>query len=147
MIFDALLSVSEDLTSLGTTAKTIGDPIDLGVDANQGLIATVYGPGWVVHMDGVTSGSTPDLIVSIITSDNEGMSNPTTLFTSVGVPFSAVSGGDFNMFIPVPQTDAWKRYFAFQIRTSASTLTGGEVTVQYAADARMWRAYPAETGR
>ena len=47
----------------------------------------------------------------------------------------------------MPNSDSYERYLAIQATVGTAVFTGGTVEVEYVADYRQWRAYPAEAGR
>ena len=147
MLIDKLLSgvgKLSDLTTGGWT--TIGEVIDFGPPANQGLIATTYGPGWLAHAAGATSGGASTLSLRLITSAAEDLSAPEVLWTRTGIALADLAD-TFNEWIGVPFSDEWLRYVAFQGQAGTAVFTGGDVSLNYTANVRAWRAYPAETGR
>lgn len=145
MIIDKLLSpaINVALTTLTTSAATIGSVMDFGADRNNGLIATTYGPGWVVTVNGATSGGASTLNLSLVTSDSASLTSPTTLWSVSAIPLADVQGRGKQFFVPVPSTNDWKRYVAFRGNAGTAVFTGGELSIEFTADFRNWRAYDA----
>lgn len=147
MLIDKLLSgvgKLSDLTTGGWT--TIGQVIDFGLPANQGLVAKTYGPGWLVHAAGATSGGASTLNLRLITSASSSLTSPVVLWSRSGILLTDLADV-YNEWIGIPKGDEWLRYAAFQGQAGTAVFTGGVVSMNYTADGRMWRAYPAETGR
>lgn len=138
MIADALLSAREDLSKLTNAWATIGEVMDFGVPSDQGEATGTASPGWMVTMTNPTGGAAVD--VQILTSAADNLGTPTTMGT---VTFTNAGG---QAFIPVAKGD-WLRYVAIQAKGSSTAFSTGELRVDFMANERNWRAYPAETGR
>lgn len=150
MIIDKLMSpaVNGLLTQFGTGARTlIGTAIDLKVPANQGLIATTYGPGFVITLDKATSGGSATLTLDLVTSDVAALTSPEVLWTGAAIALAAMVGAGTQLFLPVPDSNAYKRYIGFRGQAGTAAFTAGEISIEYVANNRNWRAYPAVTGR
>ena len=147
MIADQLLgTLKKNLSTLVVgTQLTLNDPVlYFGVPANQGNFALNNG-GFVITVKGGTSGGASTLTLRLITSDAENLGTPTVLWTSPALTLADTVKKQ--LIVPVPVTDDWKRYAAFHALAGTAVFTGGTVVVDYVADIRRWRAYPAENGR
>jgi hypothetical protein len=146
---DLLLSpaVKVPLTGLTTTMATLGEVIPLGAPRNQGLAVDSLHAGWVVTIAGATSAGAATLELQFLTSDTANMAAPVTLFSRTGITVASAAGRGIQFFIPVEDSDRWKQYLAVQARYGTAALTGGTISVEFTANYRKWRAYPAETGR
>lgn len=145
MIIDRLLSTAKvALTGLNTSTQvTLNSPVlDFGVPANQGLMAASDGPGFVITIKGGTSGEASTLTLRLVTDDNVGLATPTVLET-IG-PIALADTVDNQIIVPIPATDAWERFAAWQAIAGTAVFTGGTVEVNYVANIRQWRAYPAQ---
>lgn len=149
MIIDKLLSpaINVALSTLTTSAATIGTVMDFGEDRNHGLVATTYGPGWVVTVNGATSGGASTLNLSLVTSDAATLSSPTTLWSRSAIPLTDIDGEGQQFFVPVPSTNDWKRYVALRGNAGTAVFTGGELSFEFTSDFRNYRAYPAVNNR
>jgi hypothetical protein len=148
MIVDKLLSpsIKQPLNvglPVGTT--TLGQVMDWGAARNQGLLAKPYGPGWDINIRNATSGGAATATLLLVTDDNAALSSPTTLFTSPTYTLSQLAKMD--LFVPVPETDLWERYVAWRITVGTAVFTGGTISLEYVADVRKWRGYPAQGNR
>lgn len=141
MIADALLSATKALTGLTAAYATIGSVMDFGNPADQRELSGTADPGWVVTVEGQTGGA--GLGVRIISSAAEALSAPETMGEIASV---TLSGGKAFATIPLAHGD-WLRYVAIQAKGSVTPFTDGTLKVQFVANLRNWRAYPAETGR
>lgn len=145
MIIDRLLSTAKvALTGLNTSTQvTLNSPVlDFGVPANQGLMAASDGPGFVITIKGGTSGGASTLTLRLVTDDNVDLASPTVLET-IG-PIALADTVDNQIIVPIPATDAWERFAAWQAIAGTAVFTGGTVEVNYVANIRQWRAYPAQ---
>lgn len=150
MIIDKLMSaVNVALSTLTTGSQTtLNSPVmDFGVNRNNGMLAKTYGAGFVVTVKGATSGGASTLTLRLVTSDAVGLTSPVVLWTGAAIPLADVAGKGKQFFVPMPDTNDWKRFAAFQAQAGTAVFTGGTVSVEYTADMRKWRAYPAENGR
>lgn len=148
MIIDKLMSTNDGVALSGlsvgnNTLKTL----DLGAARNNGLFVNSNRPGWVVTIKGGTSEGAATIALAVLTDDNSSLSSPTTLYTSATLALATVAGTGTQFFIPVPASDSWERYCGLRAIVGTAVFTGGTIEVEYVADARNWRAYPAETGR
>ena len=147
MIIDKLLSTTAiALTTLTTASMTaLNSPVlDFGVAANQGLVnQSGYGPGWVITVAGATSGGASTLSVQLVTAADAALTSPTVLWTVTGIALADIAGKGKQFFVPVPNTDDWKRYAAFRAQAGTAVFTGGTIEVEYTSDIRKWRAYPS----
>lgn len=144
MIIDKLLSpaILFDLTDLSVATATLGDVMDFGVARNNGLLATPYGPGWDINVDGATSGGAATARLLLVTDDNEALSSATTLWDSGVVALADFA--NYREFVPPPSNDLWERWVAWRITVGTAVFTGGTLSIQYAANKRQWRDYPSQ---
>lgn len=149
MIIDKLMSpaIGVALSGFTVSTQTVGTVLDLGADRNQGLIVNGYGPGWVVTIKDATSGGAATLTLSLITSAASNLGTPTTLWTGTALALATLADDGTQFFVGVPDSDDWLRYAAFRATVGTAVYTAGTISIEYVADARRWRAYPAETGR
>jgi hypothetical protein len=116
--------------------------MDWGAARNHGLLSKPYGPAWDINVRGATSGGAATLSLILVTDDNAALSSPTTLFT---VPATALASlVKFDQLVPLPETDLYERYVAWRAVVGTAIFTGGTISINYVADARRWRAYPAQ---
>lgn len=147
MIIDKLLSPAIDLalTTLTVSTQTIGTVMDWGTARNHGLMSNAYGPGWDINVRSATSGGAATLSLILVTDDNAALSSPTTLFT---IPATALASlVKFDQFVQVPDTNLFERYVAWRAVVATAVFTGGTLSIEYAAQARAWRAYPSQGNR
>lgn len=148
MIIDKLMSTNDGvaLSSLTVSTQSL-KVLDLGAARNNGLFTGTERPGFVVTIKGATSGGASTIAILLKTDDNTAMSSATTLYTGNTLALAAVAGAGTQFFIPMPNSDSHERYLAIQATVGTAVFTGGTVEVEYVADYRQWRAYPAENGR
>lgn len=144
MFIDKLLSPAIKLPLQGLTVSTqiLGTVMDFGVARANGLLATPYGPGWDINIRGATSGGAATLNLMLITSAAANMSSPTTLFSTGVQVLAALTKSD--LFVPVPDSELYLRYVAWQATVGGAVFTGGTLSVEFAANARRFRAYQAQ---
>lgn len=145
MIIDKLLSpsIKQPLaTALPVGTTLLGSVMDWGAARNHGLAAKPYGPAWDVNVRGATSGGAATLSLVLVTDDNVALSSPTTLFT---IPATALASlVKFDQLVQLPDTDLFERYVAWRAVVGTAIFTGGTLSIEYVADSRRWRAYPAQ---
>lgn len=147
MFIDKLMSPAIDValsTFTVSSNQLVGVSLDLGELRNQGLIAATYGPGWVVTAKGATSEGASTGTLSLVTSAAANLGTPTVLWTGPTWALADIAGKGKQLFIPVPEGDNWLRYAGFQITVGTAVYTGGDLSIEYVADSRKWRAYPAQ---
>lgn len=144
MIIDKLLSPAILLPLSGLTVSTqvIGSVMDWGTARNQGLLAQPYGPGFDINVRNATSGGAATLTLQLVTDDNAALSSPTVLFTTSALALAALA--KYDNWVPLPETDSWERYVAWRAIVGTAVFTGGTLSIEYVADKRNWRAYPAQ---
>lgn len=148
MIIDKLMSpaVLKPLAGLSVGTNVLAS-LDMGVARNNGLFTGSPSPGFIVTIKGGTSGGLATIQLTIRTDDNEAMTSATTLFTGTAIAVAATAGDGTQFFIPMPDSDAYEQFLAVSAVVGTAVFTGGTISVEYVADKRNWRAYPAETGR
>lgn len=149
MIVDKLLSpvIKGALSAVGSSAATLGEVLDFGERRNNGMLAQSDACGWVVTIAGATSAGAATLNLSLITSAQANLASPKTLWTGAAVPLADVAGKGKQFFIPVPVTDDWEQFVAFRANYGTAAYTGGTISIEFAANKRNWRAYPAVNNR
>lgn len=150
MIIDKLLSpvIRAPLSAFTVSTQIVGgaaNVYDMGSAKNQGLLSTPYGPGFVLNARGATSGGAATAILQLVTDDNAALGSPTILFASATYTLAQMVKMD--LFVPVPSTDLWERYLAWRIVVGTAVFTGGTLSVEYVANHREWRGYPAQGNR
>ena len=85
------------------------------------------------------------LNLRLITSAAANLASPEVLWT--GAALALADTVKNQLFIPVPNSNKWKRYASFQGQAGTAVFTGGTIKVDFVADARNWRAYPAVDNR
>lgn len=154
MIIDKLLSpaIKRALADFTVSTQTIVPPgneragvMDWGAARNNGLLANPYGPGWDINVRGATSVGAATLGLNLITSAAANLSSPVTLFTLTPQALAALN--KFDLFVPMPETDTYLRYIAWQAVVGTAVFTGGTLSIEFVADARKWRAYPSQGNR
>jgi hypothetical protein len=153
MIIDKILSpaIKTALSGYTVSTQTVGgaagvqDTGPTGLGRNHGLAAKPYGPGWRLAGRGATSGGAATATFTLVTDDNAALSSPTVLYTSP--VFTLANMVKMDLFVPLPDTDAYERYIAWRIAVGTAVFTGGTLSVEYVADMRRWRAYPAQGNR
>jgi hypothetical protein len=147
MIIDKLLSpaIRKNLSTLTVTTQVIGEVMDFGPKRNLGLLSTPYSSGWDINVRGATSDGAPTLALQLVTDDDEALPTPTVIWTQTGISLASLT--KFDLFLPIPSTDLWERYVAFRAVVGVAVYTGGTISIEYTADARNWRAYPAQGNR
>lgn len=145
MFIDKLLSpaISKALSSFTVSTQVIGSVMDFGEARNNGLLANTYGPGWVVTVKGATSGGASTINVQLVTDNVVGLASPTVLWQSGVLALTDVDNDGVQYFIPVPDTDNWEQFVAFRAVVGTAVFTGGTIDIEFVADKRKWRAYPA----
>lgn len=143
MRIDKLLSplIKVALSSVASSLTKIGETIDLGANRNNGVFPTANVAGWVVTLNGGASGGAATLTLEIVTSANADLSSPTVLATKTAIGLADTVKNQF--FIPVPQTNDWKRYLGVRAAYGTAAFTGGTVSVEFTDHYRNYRAYPA----
>lgn len=154
MIVDKLLSpaIKLALSTLTVSTQTLIPPgngqsgvMDLGAARNIGLLSTPYGPGWDINVRGATSGGAATLSLILVTDDNAALSSPTTIYT---VPVTALGSlNKFDLFVPIPDSNLFERFIAWRAIVGGAVFTGGTLSVEFAANVRNYRAYPAQGNR
>lgn len=144
MIIDKLLSPAILLPLSGFTVSTqvIGDVMDWGAERNQGLLSTPYGPGFDINVRDATSGGAATLGLQLVTDDNEALSSATVLWTVTGIALASLD--EYDLFVPLPETDTWERYVAWRAIVGTAVYTGGTISIEYVANRRAWRGYPSQ---
>ena len=147
MIIDKLLSPAIELalSTLTVSTQTLGTVMDMGAARNHGLAVKPYGPGWRIASRGATSGGAATATFALVTDDNAALGTPTTLYTSP--TYTLAQMVNTTLIVPIPDSDAYERYLAWRVIVGAFAFTGGTLSVEYAADMRRWRAYPAQGNR
>jgi hypothetical protein len=150
MLIDQLLSpaIKAALSGFTVSTQTVGGAakvMDFGAARNNGLMAKPYGPGWDINFRGGTSGGAATATLLLVTDDNSALGSATTLYTSPTYTLAQTVKGD--LFVPVPDTDLWERYVAWRITVGTAVFTGGTLSIEYVADRRAWRGYPARGNR
>lgn len=147
MIIDKLLSpaIKLALSGLTVSTQTLGTVMDMGAARNHGLAVKPYGPGWRIASRGATSGGAATATFLLVTDDNAALSSPTTLYTSP--TYTLAQMANTTLIVPIPDTDAYERYLAWRVTVGTAVFTGGTVSIEFAADMRRWRAYPAQGNR
>lgn len=147
MIIDKLLSpaVKLPLSTFTVATHTLGTVMDWGTARNQGLLARPYGPGFDINVRGATSGGAATATLLLVTDDNAALSSATTLWTSGSIALASLV--KYDNFIPLPETDLWERYVAWRLTVGTAVFTGGTLSIEYVADERNWRGYPAQGNR
>ncbi len=147
MFIDKLMSPAIDValsTFTVSSNQLVGVSLDLGELRNQGLIASTYGPGWVVTIKGATSEGAATIALRLVTSAAANLGTPTVLWSGTAIALATIAGKGTQFFIPVPESDAWLRYAGFQATVAVDTYDTGDISIEYVADSRKWRAYPAQ---
>lgn len=144
MIIDKLLSpaILLPLSNLTVSTQVIGSVMDWGTARNQGLLARPYGPGFDINVRNATSGGAATLTLQLVTDDNAALSSPTVLFATSALALAALA--KYDNWVPLPETDSWERYVAWRAIVGTAAFTGGTLSIEYVADKRNWRAYPAQ---
>lgn len=150
MIIDWTLSpaIKTALSTYTVSTQTVGGTakaFDMGAARNHGLAVKPYGPGFRLASRGATSGGAATATFLLTTDDNTAMSSPVTLFTSA--TYTLANMVKMDLFVPMPDTDAYERYLAWRITVGTAVFTGGTLSIEYLADNRRWRAYPAQGNR
>lgn len=144
MIIDKLLSpaILLPLSSLTVSTQVIGSVMDWGQARNNGLLATPYGPGFDINVRNATSGGAATLTLQLVTDNNVSLSSPTVLFTTSALALAALNA--YDSFVSLPETDSWERYVAWRAIVGTAVFTGGTLSIEFVANKRAWRAYPAQ---
>lgn len=147
MIIDKLLSPAIKLPLSGLTVSTqvVGSVMDWGAARNQGLLAKPYGPGFDINVRGATSGGASTLTLQLVTDDNAALSSPTVLFATSALALASLV--KYDNWLPLLDTDAWERYVAWRAIVGTVEFTGGTLSIEYVADRRNWKGYPAQGNR
>jgi hypothetical protein len=147
MIIDKLLSPAIDTTLVGLTVAThvLGTVMDFGAPRNHGLLSKTFGPGWDINGRGATSAGAATATLTLVTDDNAALSSAVTLYTSP--TFTLAQMVKMDLWVPVPETDAWERYVAWRIAVGTAVFTAGTISIEMAADERNWRGYPSVNNR
>jgi hypothetical protein len=154
MIIDKLLSpaIKVALSTFAVATTTIVPPgsgqagvMDFGAARNNGLLSKTYGPGWDINFRGGTSGGAATAQLLLVTDDNVALSSPTTLYTSA--VFTLANTVKTDLFVPIIDTNLWERFVAWRLVVGTAVFTGGTLSVEFVADVRNWRAYPAQGNR
>ncbi len=150
MIIDQLMSpaIKTALSTYTVSTQIVGGAtkvFDLGVARNIGLLSTPYGPGWEINARGATSGGAATAQLQLVTDDAPALPSPTILFTSTAYTLAQMVKMD--LFVPVPESNLWERYLAWRIIVGTAVFTGGTLSVEYVANMRNWRGYPAQGNR
>lgn len=154
MIVDKLLSPAYKVALSGFAVATTtlvlpgsgqAGVMDLGAARNHGLLAKSFGPGWEINFRGGTSGGAATAQLILVTDDNAALSSATTLFSSPVFTLAQTVKGD--LFVPVPDSDLFERYLAWRLVVGTAVFTGGTLSVDFVADTRRYRAYPAQGNR
>ncbi len=147
MIIDKLLSpaIGKALTSFTVSTQVIGSVMDFSDARNLGLLATPYGPGWDINVRDATSEAAATLGLQLVTDDNSSLSTPTVIWTQTGIALASLT--KFDLFLPIPSSDLWERYVAFRAIVGTAVYTGGTISIEYTANNRNWRGYPAQGNR
>jgi hypothetical protein len=103
------------------------------------------GHGWEINVRGATSAGAATANLLLVTDDNAALSSATTLWSS-GVTTLA-NLVKYDMFVPTPDTNLWERYVGWRIVVGTAVFTGGTISIEYTANFRNWRAYPAQGNR
>lgn len=145
MIIDKLLSPAILLPLSGFTVSTqvIGSVMDFSVARNNGLLAIPYGPGFDINVrDADSANDTATLNLQLVTDDDAALGSPTILWSS-GVK-SVADLVKFDEFVELTNTDSWARYVGWRAVVGTQVFTAGTLSIEFAANKRMWRAYPAQ---
>lgn len=147
MMIDKLLSpaIKAPLSAYTVSTQTVGlaaGVMDFGAARNHGLIVTAYGPGWRLAARGATSGGAATAQLLLVTDDNAALSSPTTLWSSPVYTLAQMVKMD--NFLPVPDLETYERYLAWRIVVGTAVFTGGTLSIEYVANNRRYRAYPAQ---
>ena len=147
MIIDKLLSpvIRSPLSVYTVSTQLAGTVMDFGAARNNGLLANTYGPGWDINVRGATSGGAATLGIQLVTDDNAALSSATVVWTVTGITLANLA--KYDLFLPPPETNLWERYVAFRLIVGTAVFTGGTISIEYAANQRNWRAYPAQGNR
>ena len=147
MIIDKLLSpvIKAPLSALTVSTQLAGTVMDFGAARNNGLLANTYGPGWDINVRGATSGGASTLGLQLVTDDNAALSSPTILWAATGITLANLA--KYDLFLQPPNTNLWERFVAFRLIVGTAVFTGGTISIEFAANNRNWRAYPAQGNR
>lgn len=153
MIIDKIMSpaIKTLLSTYTVSTQTVGgaggvyDMGPTGLGRNQGLLAKPFGPGWRLASRGATSGGAATAQFALVTDDNAALSSAVTIFTSA--LYTLANMVKMDLFVPVPDSDAYERYIAWRLTVGTAVFTGGTLSIEYVADNRRWRAYPAQGNR
>ena len=147
MIIDKLTSpaIKKALADFTVSTQVIGSVMDWGAARDQGLLSLPYGPGWDLNVRGATSGGASTLNLQLVTATTPALSSPTVLFSTGATALASLV--KFDQFLPLPQTNSWERYVAWRAVVGTAVFTGGTLSIEYVANARNWRGYPAQGNR
>ena len=144
MIIDKLLSPAIELalSTFTVSTQTIGEVMDWGTARDHGLLATPYGPSFDLNVRGATSVGAATLNLQLVTDDNEALSSATVLWSTGATALASLV--TFNQLVQLPDVTTWERYVAWRAVVATAVFTGGTLSIEYTANARRWRAYPAQ---
>lgn len=145
MIVDKLLSPATPqlLASLTVSTQLLGAVMDFGSIRDQGLLATPYGPGWAIDVNGGTSAGAATLQLQLVTDDNVALSTPTVLWTGPAWTLANTAGVGQDIWLQVPDLPNYERFIAFRAIVGTAVFTAGNLNVEYVANKRRWKGYPS----
>lgn len=142
MIIDKLMQVAfKAALAVAAGTRLIGNSLDLTNARNHGIISTQSGPGFLITFTTAMAGAGSSVQFALVGDDNSALSSPKVLAMTEVVPVAEAIVGK-QLFIPLPSTDSYEQYIGFQQITTGATITAGNVSIEYAADKRNFRAYP-----
>lgn len=145
MIVDKLLSpvTPQLLSALTVSTQVLGAVMDFSSIRDQGLLATPYGPGWAIDLNGGTSGGAATLQLQLVTDDNIALSSPTILWTGTNYTLAQTAGAGQDVWLPLPDLTNYERYIAFRAIVGTAVFTAGLLNIEYVANKRRWKGYPS----
>ena len=145
MIIDKLLSpaILRPLSGFTVSTQVIGSTMDWGAARNNGLLSLPYGPGFDINVRNADSANdTATLNLQLVTDGDSALGTPTVLWSS-GVKTVADLAA-YDAFVELPSTDSWERYVAWRAVVGTQVFTVGTLSIEFVANKRMWRGYPAQ---
>jgi len=144
MIIDKLMSPAYKASIVaGATGNTLlGDALDLSDIRNNGMLNRSGNPGFVITFTTAMAGAGSSVSFAILTDSAANMATPVVLATSEVVALAAGLVGK-QLFIPLPETDAYEQFIAIRQITAGAAISGGAVSVEFTSDMPKWRAYPS----
>lgn len=144
MIIDKLLSpaIGLALSELTVSNNLIGASMDMGEARNNGLLAQPFG-GWRIRAKSATSGGAATGIFTLVTATDAALTSPVVLYTSPTYALASLAGNGLVLDVPIPETDSWLQYAAWKMQVGTAVYTAGSLYIEFGANFRKWRAYPA----